>query len=282
MRLQRLLCLSLLASVCVNVLAQGGSLQVFSGFRHEGPNRVSDSNATFALGTTRDNGATYITSAGVADTVQIRGELRPDPAHIGQLADIYVVDRVLETNAFRMRTQDDVWVPWGVTVATLVPYREDVPLTAAVQVDMFSGTLGTEGNHRIFLGYAPADGVLRYHTSGLPLSVTQAGSAREQAFNLFTSTVSPNIVAVTCSACHVNGGSAPSVGAYALRTPPASNLQANFDIFRGLVQQRGANFVLSKASGGNEHSGGVQLMPGSSEYQQFGSFLNLLAQDLGQ
>jgi hypothetical protein len=283
MRATRLINLLLLLGFCGSALAQSTSLQSFSGFRDEGSGRVSDSNATFALGVTRDNGATYINSAGVSDSVQILGEVRPDPAHIGQTADIYVVDRLLDTNEFRMRTQDNVWVPWNVMIATLVPFRTNVPLNGPVLVDMFTGTLGTAGNHRLFIGYKPADGVLRYHVYGLPLTISaQSQSAREQALSLFTSTISPNIVAVTCIACHVNGGSAPSVGAYTLRSPPESNLQANFDIYRGLVQSRGANFILSKASGGNEHSGGMQLSSSSAEYQSFSNFLNLLAQDLAQ
>ena len=43
-----------------------------------------------------------------------------------------------------------------------------------------------------------------------------------------------------------------------------------------------ANVVLSKAGGGNEHSGGVQLVSGSAEHQQLANFLNLLVQYLAQ
>ena len=276
----RLISLTLLLCFCGHSFAQNASLQTFSGFRHEGPNRVSDSNATFAVGATRDGGATWTNSAAVTETLRIVGEVRTDPAHIGQRGAIYVVDRLLETNEFRMRTQDGVWVPWNVMVATAVPFREDVLLESIVPVEMFTGTLGTAGNHRLFVAYAPADGIARYHTTGFPLTIS--AQPEPEAFNLFTSTVSPNIVAVTCIACHVNGGSAPSVGAYALHSPPESNLQANFDIFRGLVQLRGADFILTKASGGNQHSGGVQLTPGSADYRDLSDFLNLLAQELSR
>jgi hypothetical protein len=282
MSVKSLFSLILLCGACGLASAQSSSMQILTGFRHDGPGRVLSSSSTFALGMTRD-GTTFVDSASVADTVQIRGEVRPEPAQVGQTADIFVVDRLLGTNEFRMRTRDNVWVPWNVMVSTLVPFREDVPLTNAVPVDMFTGTLGTAGQHRLFLGYMPADGILRYHVNGLPITITAQGqSARDQAFSLFTSNISPNIVASICIACHVNGGSAPSVGAYSLRTPPENNLQANFDIFRSLVQLRGASFVLSKASGGNEHSGGVQLASGSAAHQNFAQFLNLLSQDLGQ
>jgi hypothetical protein len=280
MRAKSWLSLILLCCACADVSAQSTGLQTLTGYRHDGPGRVVPSSSTFALGMTRDNGATYTSTASVNDTVTIRGEVRPEPANVGQTADIFVVDRLLGTNEFRMRTQDGVWVPWNVTVATLVPFREDVPLTSALPVDMFTGTLGTAGEHRLFLGYMAPDGILRYHTSGLPLSISaQTQSAREQAFNQFASSISPEIVATRCITCHVNGGSAPSVGAYALRQPPETNLSANFDIFNNLVDTRGANFVLSKATGGNEHSGGVQIVAGSAEAQRFAAFLNLLTQD---
>jgi len=281
MRVTRLIGLILLLCVTNASFAQSTQLRVFSGYRHDGPGRVIDSNATFALGMTRD-GVTYIDSAGLSETVIIRGEVHPEPVHTGQNADIFVVDRILSTGEFRMRTRDGVWVPWNVMVSTLVPFRENVALGDTVPVEMFSGTLGIAGEHRIFIGYRPhVDGVLRYHTSGLPLTITeQSGTPREQAYSLFVSTISPNIVATRCIACHVPGGSAPSVGAYSLRAPPESNLQSNFETFRALVQLRGVAFILSKATGGSNHSGGVQLTAGTAEYRSFENFLNLLAEDL--
>jgi hypothetical protein len=254
-------------------------LQIRTGVRHDGPGRVLDSNATFALGMTRDNGATYITTANVTDTVLIRGEIHPEPSQVGQAADIFVVDRVLTTGEFRMRTQDGVWVPWNATVSTLVPYRERATLTSTVAVDMFSGTLGNTAEHRIFLGYLPADGVLRYHTSGMP--VTIAASASERAYGLFTSTISPSIIAARCSLCHVSGGLAQAGGAYHIfKLPLAGNLSTNYDIFKGLVALRGATYVLAKVRGENSHGGSVQLTAGTVEYQALAEFVNLLAADL--
>ena len=280
MRAKSWLTLVLLSCVCGSTLAQSSSLQTLTGYRHDGPGRVAPSSASFALGMTRDDGASYANSASVSDTVQIRGELYPEPANVGQTADIFVVDRLVGTNEFRMRTQDGLWVPWNATVSTLVPFRENVPLGGSVAIEMFTGTLGTAGEHRLFLGYMPSDGILRYHTSGLALAIgAQAGSARDEALRLFTATISPEIVATLCIACHINGGSAPSVGAYALKQPPENNLAANFAIFANLVDQRGAAYVLSKATGGNEHSGGVQIPAGSAQAQRFASFLDLLSQD---
>lgn len=268
----------LLGSIVFQAYAQT-SLQSRAGVRHDGPGRVLDSNATFALGMTRDNGATYNTTAHVTDNVEIRGEIRPEPNQIGQLADIFVVDRILTTGEFRMRTAAGVWVPWNATVSSLVPYRERVTLSSTVSVDMFSGTLGNAAEHRIFLGYLPPDGVLRYHTSGMPLTI--AASAAERANGLFTSTISPNIIAARCIQCHVDGGLAQAGGAYHIfKLPLAGNLSANYDIFKGLIALRGAPFVLNKVRGGLAHGGGVQLTAGTAEYRALEEFVDLLAVDL--
>lgn len=275
----RLFLFCCLGFASVHALSQTATLQSRAGVRHDGPGRVLDSNATFSLGMTRDNGATYTSTAAVTDTVQIRGEIRPEASQVGQTADLFVVDRNLTTGEFRMRTKDGVWVPWNVTVSTLVPYRERVSLTSTVSVDMFSGTLGNAAEHRIFLGYLPADGVLRYHTSGMPLTI--AASANDRAYGLFTSIISPNIIAARCSLCHVSGGLAQAGGAmHIFRLPLASNLTANFDIFKSLIAARGSAYVLSKVTGGNAHGGGVQLTAGTAEYQSLAEFVNLLASTL--
>jgi hypothetical protein len=274
----------LLAFCCLGLaglqgFAQTATLQSRAGVRHDGPGRVLDSNATFSLGMTRDSGVTYTSTANVTDTVQIRGEIRPEASQIGQSADVFVVDRNLTSGEFRMRTSDGVWVPWNATVSTLVPFRERVTLTSAVSVDMFSGMLGSAAEHRIFLGYLPPDGVLRYHTSGMPITI--AASANERAYGLFTSTISPNIIAARCSLCHVNGGLAQAGGAYHIfKLPLTSNLGANYDIFKGLVALRGSSYVLTKVTGGNAHGGGVQLTAGTAEYAALAEFVNLLATDL--
>jgi len=268
-----------LACASTQVLSQNAQMQTRGGVRHAGAGRVLDSNATFALGMTRDNGATFTSTANVTDTVQIRGEIRPETAHVGQTADIFVVDRILTTGEFRMRTGDGVWVPWNASVSTLVPYRERVALDSTVTIDMFSGTLGSAAEHRFFLGYLPADGILRYHASGMPITI--AASASERANGLFVSTISPSIIAARCSLCHVNGGLAQAGGAHHIfRLPLESNLSANFDIFKGLIALRGASHVLTKVTGGNAHGGGVQLTSGTAEYEAFAEFVNLLASEL--
>lgn len=149
------------------------------GYRHDGPGRVAPSTSTFSVGVSRDNGATFVSTATVGETVLIRGEIRPEAANVGQPADIFVVARLLDNNTFLMRTSSGAWVSWNGTVSQLQPFRRNEVLDAVEPLDLFTGTLATAGDHRLFLGYMSADGILRYHVSGLPLNITRWASASE-------------------------------------------------------------------------------------------------------
>ncbi len=130
---------------------------------------VASSAASFAIGLTLNHGGAYTTTASVSQDVRIIGFITPEPQHVGQLVDIFVVDRV-NLGSFLNKNQDGVWLLWNGRVADLVPWREDVLLTNNLQVDIFTGRIGTPGDHRIFLGYMPADGTLRYTPIALRLN----------------------------------------------------------------------------------------------------------------
>jgi hypothetical protein len=250
------------------------------GVRHDGPGRVIDSNATFTIGLTRDGGTTYLDSARTTEDVEIRGVIRPEAAHVGQSADVFVVDRINLTS-FKMRTQDGVFVDWNGSISALIPYRENVMLTDNLAVDVFTGRLGTSGDHRLFLGYIPTDGVLRYTPTAHRITITEQ-TVLEQANALFSSTISPNIVQTPagCISCHVNGGVADGLSLQIFVTSSnSSHLSLNFSQFQSLVNQRGRQLILSKVTGGEGHAGGVVLSASSQEYKDLEQFL-LLLEDL--
>ncbi|MES2627091.1 MAG: hypothetical protein V4628_17525 [Pseudomonadota bacterium] len=249
------------------------------GVRFEGPaNPAVTSSASFGIGLTLDNGATYESSARVADQVRILGTVHPEPAHLNQKADLFMVTRV--NGVFMMKNLDGVYVIWNGRVPDLVPFVEDVTLTADMAVDMFIGTLGVKGDHRIFLGYSPQDGKLYYTPNAHRLDITEQ-SATEQAYEQFVSFISPNLIQSRCIQCHVNGGLAQQGGAYHIfQLPLGFSTQTNFGIFKGLVNLRGVDYILTKVTGGNAHGGGVQLVNGSPDYEALEHFLNLVATDL--
>lgn len=217
------------------------------------------------------------TTAKRTDTVAITGTIRPELSHVGLQGDLYVVDFV--NQFWTMRAKDGTYMPWSFRIPELVPYKENVTLTAAMAVEVYAGALGAAGNHRIYIGYRPKGGTLYYTGIGQLLTISDV-SATEQARSKFAASISPNIVNV-CVACHVSGGAAQAGGAtHIFKTPIASSVAANFDIFKSLVALRGADYILKKVTGGNGHGGGVQLIAASVDYKELESFLQLLAKDL--
>ena len=238
--------------------------------------RTADSNAHFTLGLSLDDGQTFTDSARVGDHVRIIGTIRPEAEQIGQSADIFVVDRV--NLVFMMKTRDGVFVNWNGRVPDLVPVEEGVTLGEEMQVDVFSGPLGTTGDHRFFLGYLAEDGFLRYTPEPIRIDILpEQQDPRETAFALFESVVSPQIVGGICIDCHVSGGLADTGGAFHIfQEPVSASLQTNFDIFDALVARNGVGGILAKVRGENFHGGGFVLSPTSQLYEDFEAFLNLL------
>lgn len=282
-RLVQLAAAGILLGITSHGLAQSTAMESRQGFRHAGPGAVNPSTSTFLVGVTRDNGASYVNTASVSDNVEIRGEIRPESGNVNQVADIFVVDRLVNDQgghiSFSMRTAAGVWEPWNGTVALLQPFREDVSLTSGFQLTMFNGTLGTAGNHRLFLGYMAPDGVLRYHPTGVPVTITEAQTQTPlvQATVLFETKVSPNIVSTICVACHMSGGAAGNVHTFIGGSSSAA-LTADFNTLRGLAA-RGTAFIMNYiGSPSTLHGGGQLLQPGSTDYNDMQQLLNLMQQ----
>ncbi|MES2606486.1 MAG: hypothetical protein V4603_16245 [Pseudomonadota bacterium] len=143
------------------VMAQGATVTELGGLRVPPPGSSGvDTNATFAIGLTADNGLSWRNGTTPTEAIRIVGKVRPEASQIGQQADIYLV---VKTGAvFLMRKSDGSFVQWSGSMNELVPYRAQTTLTADTEVDLYSGKLGVSGQYQLFIGYRSADGVLRY------------------------------------------------------------------------------------------------------------------------
>lgn len=85
------------------------------------------------------------------------------------------------------------------------------------------------------------------------------------------------IIQSKCIGCHRSGGQA---GGTSLRF--TSSASSNHDVFDSFVNTptpgSRANTVLTKIRGGAGHGGGVQVTEGSSEYQRFTQYMDLLSE----
>jgi hypothetical protein len=280
-RLVRLAAVGALFGFATQVaIAQTTTMETRQGSRHTGPGTVAASTSTFGVGITKDNGATYVSTASVSETVQIRAQVKPEAANVGQIGDIFLVDRVINDSgghiSFHMQDQSGVWLPWNGTVSLLVPRVDNRTLDATMDLNLFSGTLGTAGNHRIFIGYmSNSDNILRYHTSGLPLTITaaQTQTPSQQAFAKFQTSIHAQIVQNTCTVCHVDGGIGQSQHIFQVGTSSAV-IQANYDVWLGFKSRGKANLMTLLSGSATTHQGG-QVVSGS-QTADLDAFLTLL------
>ena len=84
-----------------------------------------------------------------------------------------------------------------------------------------------------------------------------------------------------CIDCHIDGGRAGYTGLLFTNSAPG-----NHDVFNDFVNSPSlgarANTVLEKIRGAAGHGGGVQVVQGSSEYEKFEQYMELLTADYSQ
>lgn len=237
-----------------------------------------DTNVSFTLSMTLAGDDSPLDSATIGQDVSIKTIIRPETEDIGQAADVIIVDFL--PPSLTMRNSDGNFVSWNGSLKTLVPYLEGVTLEDELEVEVFSGMLGSTGNHRIFVGFSVGD-ILYFTPTALRFDINEVvaeASALEQAVELFETTISPLIVMGNCIQCHTPGGSAGgTIHSFVADTNP-DHLTVNFGEFQELHDARGTDFILGKSQGMLGHGGGVRLTAGSTNFNNLSDFLDLLDQ----
>ena len=94
----------------------------------------------------------------------------------------------------------------------------------------------------------------------------------DSAQTYFNTNIS-SIVDSKCIACHFAGGQASSSGLIFNLSSVANYQALNRNVLEAYVKANGGDLVLSKASGGDNHTGGSQLLPSSDDYQNLQTFV---------
>ncbi len=96
----------------------------------------------------------------------------------------------------------------------------------------------------------------------------------------FADNVSTQVIQRRCVACHVGGGVAPSQGSNLVfvRNSDADHVSKNHQIFIRYSESRSdlTDYVTRKAQGMLGHGGGTQLSAGSTELENFRTYLQLI------
>lgn len=271
----------LLLALCSATLQAQVNPTFVNGAKHSPAGTSLNTNVSFSLLMTLTGDATLRDSADTGQDVTIDAVIHPESADIGSSADVFLVDLVPPVPT--MRDTDGNFVPWDGKPSSLVPALQGVTLADNMGVDVFSGTLGTAGQHRLYVGFMVGD-TLYFTPSALKITIQDPPvgptppSAKEQAMALFESVISPRIVQGRCIACHVSGGLAdnPSSPIFA-RNTQADHLNVNFEEWQWVKSFRSTNYLLNKVLGFG-HEGGRQLLQGSSDFNNLVDFLDLLDQ----
>lgn len=231
------------------------------------------SDATVVIGLREDGGASYVTSVSAGTPVEISASIKADPEHIGQQADIFVARRI--GKVFTIKNTDGVYVPWNKKIPELVPALEAVELTETIDVDVFSGELTETGPLFIYVAYMPygSDGLIYNHKPGR-FEITEKVPT---PYEYFEANIAHRIIGTRCVVCHTAGGVADGRTSL-LYERDADSAKLNFDILNEFFNStdNAVDYILSKASGGEEHTGGIQLPVGSGDYKLLEQFLLLL------
>ena len=208
----------------------------------------------------------------------------PDAASREQKGSVFAVF-VKNSNFFLLRPNRS-FAPWNGEITTLLPFAEDVTLTETTLVQLLTGRLSEPGEYQIFVAYsAQNQPVLRFTPEPAVLMVNPAEQSpeMEEAARLFQSNVESRIVQLRCIVCHVDGGMARNSNLKFQRSMTGS-AQNNLNTLLGYLDRPGNSVatLLSKASGGNGHPGGQQIVRGGQDYAALEQVLTLLDADRSQ
>ncbi|MDO9319696.1 MAG: hypothetical protein Q7V56_16070 [Gammaproteobacteria bacterium] len=128
--------------------AVGDQRRVIPATRIDSP---GSRNASFAIGLTRDQGITFRNEARAPDALRISARVQPEPQHVGKTGDIFAL--AVLGGAVQMLTSDGQLLPWDGTMAGLRPVRDDVTLQTTMDLELFSGVVGSAGTFPFYLAY---------------------------------------------------------------------------------------------------------------------------------
>lgn len=227
----------------------------------------------FAISITSPNGLTQISTLLVNEAVTITGIINADPTHLNQRADIFVVMLDANTGQFYMRNLDGQFEKWNGVVKDLKPTRENVTLTLNYSTPIYTGTYANATRQQVFIGYMSKVSTALLYTP-IPASFeVKTPTSTVAPLTYFSDNIENNILP-RCLACHISGGLAKDSLLILDRSSSTSALN-NFAAFGRVAAAKGIGYILTKATGGNAHTGGVQLGLGSTDYNNLSTFLQL-------
>ena len=228
----------------------------------------SASSSTFQLSVTSGQLANALTTS---SDIELSLVLAPQASHRGLKASVYTV--IVAGGKFFKLTEDGSYAPWNGTVEDLTPFATNQTLESANRFTLLDGKMAEAGSYLYFVAYGvEGESRLLFTPDPAQITVTESDVLPDDttsvAAETFKAELESAVVQAKCILCHVEGGLARNSSLQFQRTNTASALN-NFASLSAYIDEKGAELLLSKITGGDGHAGGMQLSQGSEGYQAF-------------
>ena len=259
------------------------------------PSTVSGGTTTarFFGGASADNGATYSSSFGYDQAIDIDMEIQVESSHVNTVGNVYVL--IVWSDQYFMRIESGAYEVWDLSLENLQAAfpAKTLQTNEAINIvnDVAFGPAGvSDTTLALYLAYdsIAAAGEIFYSGSALLVTIG-AEQQSSSSFQLYTTNIS-SIIQNNCIMCHKTGGAAASSALRYVDSSSTNFQTTNYNtlvsyinnLLGGAVERPGAamgpatngsSLLLSKPQGTN-HGGGIQLMTGSQDLQKLQDFVN--------
>ena len=259
------------------------------------PSTVSGGTTTarFFGGASADNGATYSSSFGYDQAIDIDMEIQVESSHVNTVGNVYVL--IVWGDQYFMRIESEAYEVWDLSLENLQAAFPAKTLQSSELInivnDVAFGPAGvSDTTLALYLAYdsIAAAGEIFYSGSALLVTIG-AEQQSSSSFQLYTTNIS-SIIQNNCIMCHKTGGAAASSALRYVDSSSTNFQTTNYNtlvsyinnLLGGAVERPGAamgpatngsSLLLSKPQGTN-HGGGIQLMTGSQDLQKLQDFVN--------
>ena len=265
----------------------------------ESPSTATGTSTTakFFGGATADNSGTFGSSFRGDQPLDIFVEIQVESGHINTVGNVYLLIQ-LGADIF-MRLQSGEYVIWDQTLSSLQATLQGRTLQASEPITILEnvafGPAGLSGaSLAIFLAYdtIAASGELYYN--GIPLAFSILADATPVAdatpeptdpasLTFYLSNISGPIVQSKCVRCHKTTGVASYAGLNYVNSSVDSFQQTNYNTLLDYIKNvpGGASLILSNPQGLTAHGGGMQLSRGTSEFDDWSTFVATMINEVG-
>jgi hypothetical protein len=149
----------------------GASIEMAARAESAGWDEIAQKNssAVFGLGVKLANQCAYTRSPLSTDHMQVSVSILPDPAHINQSFNIFLVAE-LNGGLYSLDALGQ-FIPFTGDVRTLVPFQSGIILRQSHEFTVFDGVLNDTISMKLYIGYGTAAGDFVYTSAPVPFDV---------------------------------------------------------------------------------------------------------------